>query len=195
MTHGPFDDLDPDDPTDVAPPPASATPATTPGEESRSTPEASRSTPEVSRSARARPRAHEPGAVRAFARGATRRCPRCGGGGLFRTWFRIRRSCPRCGLRLEREEGGFLGAMTINYAVTAVVWLAVLIAWLIVDLPDVHVLWLTVVSIGVAVVVPLLFWPFSKTIWAVVDYLVYRTDPEYASKEAAERASGNGGKL
>ena len=36
---------------------------------------------------------------------------------LFTSWFRIRDRCPRCGLRLEREEGGFLGAMTMNYIV------------------------------------------------------------------------------
>lgn len=84
--------------------------------------------------------------------------------------------------------------MTINYAVTAIVWAAVLIVWLVIDLPDVNVLWLTITSIGVAIVVPLLFWPFSKTIWAAVDYLVYRTDPEYGSREAADRASGNGGR-
>jgi hypothetical protein len=42
--------------------------------------------------------------------------------------------------------------------------------------------------------VPLLFWPFSKTIWASVDYLVWRTDTEYESREAADRASGNGGR-
>ena len=34
------------------------------------------------------------------------------------------RALPRCHLRLQREEGGFLGAMTINYVVTAVVFLA-----------------------------------------------------------------------
>jgi uncharacterized protein (DUF983 family) len=177
---GPFDDLDPEEPIEVVPPAASAQPAAT--------------SPQESRSARTLRSANEPGAVAAFFRGATRGCPRCGGRRLFETWFRIRRRCPRCSLRLEREEGGFLGAMTINYAVTAIAWLALLIVWLIVDLPDVHVLWLTVASIGVAIVVPLLFWPVSKTIWAAVDYLVYRTDPEYASREAAERASGNGGR-
>jgi uncharacterized protein (DUF983 family) len=178
---GPFDDLDPEDSREIVPPAASATPGgVTPQEELRS--------------ARARRRPNEPGAMTAFVRGAARRCPRCGGGRLFETWFRIRKRCPRCSLRLEREEGGFLGAMTINYTVTAIAWLALLIVWLIVDLPDVHVLWLTVTSIGVAILVPLLYWPFSKTIWAAVDYLVYRTDPEYASKEAAERASGNGGR-
>jgi uncharacterized protein (DUF983 family) len=186
---GPFDDLDPEEPRDFAPPPR-PTPTTTPGEVSRAAREGSRDAREGARTAGR----SDPGGVRAFSRGAARRCPRCGGGRLFESWFRIKRRCPRCGLRLEREEGGFLGAMTINYAVTAIVWLAVLIVWLVIDLPDVNVLWLTITSIAVAIVVPLLFWPFSKTIWAVVDYLVYRTDPEYASREAADRASGNGGR-
>jgi hypothetical protein len=95
---------------------------------------------------------------------------------------------------LEREEGGFLGAMTINYLFTAFVWLAVLVVWLVVDLPDLHVPGLTITSIVIAALVPLVFWPFSKTIWASVDYLIYRTSPDYGSREAADRASGNGGR-
>lgn len=136
----------------------------------------------------------EPGATKAFLRGATKRCPRCGAGGLFSSWFRIREKCPRCGLRLEREEGGFLGAITLNYIATAVAWVALLVIWLIVDLPDLHVAALTIASLAVAVLVPLLFWPFSKTIWCAVDYLIYRTSPDYGSREAADRASGNGGR-
>jgi uncharacterized protein (DUF983 family) len=135
-----------------------------------------------------------PGALAALARGARGRCARCGSGGLFESWFRIRSRCPRCGIRLEREEGGFLGAMVVSYGATAAVWVVLLVAWLAIDLPDVHVLALTVASIGVAVVVPLLFWPFSKAIWAAVDYLVYRTDPGYRSAEAADRSGGNGGR-
>jgi uncharacterized protein (DUF983 family) len=136
----------------------------------------------------------EPGATKAFLRGATKRCPRCGAAGLFSSWFRIRERCPRCGLRLEREEGGFLGAITLNYVATAVAWVALLVIWLIVDLPDLHVAALTIASLAVAVFVPLLFWPFSKTIWAAVDYLIYRTSPDYGSREAADRARGNGGR-
>ena len=136
----------------------------------------------------------EPGATRAFVRGATKRCPRCGSGGVFKSWFTIRERCPRCGLRLQREEGGFLGAMTLNYVATAIAWVALLAIWLIVDLPDLHVAALTIASIAVAVIVPLVFWPFSKTIWSAVDYLIYRTSPDYGSREAADRASGNGGR-
>ena len=135
-----------------------------------------------------------PGGFSVFLRGATKRCPRCGSGNLFKSWFRIRERCPRCGLRLEREEGGFLGAITINYIVTAGVWVALLVVWLVVDLPDLLVAALTIASLAVAGLFPLLFWPFSKTIWASVDYLVYRTSPDYGSREAADHASGNGGR-
>lgn len=134
----------------------------------------------------------EPRAFAAFTRGITRRCPRCASGGLFAGWFAIREACPRCRLRLQREEGGFLGAMTINYAVTAAVWLVMFVTWLVLDLPDVHVAALTIVSLAIAGLVPLLFFPFAKTTWAAVDYLVYRSSPEYA-REAAERTVGDGG--
>jgi uncharacterized protein (DUF983 family) len=133
--------------------------------------------------AAARANEAEAGGITAFLRGLVRRCPRCGGGRLFHSWFKIRERCPRCGFRLEREEGGFLGAMTFNYAITAVIWLAVFIVWLVVDLPDVRVFLLTVVSIAIAVVVPLLFWPISKTLWAAVDYLVTQTETAHIPDE------------
>jgi uncharacterized protein (DUF983 family) len=136
---------------------------------------------------------NEPSAGRALLRGLTRRCPRCGSAGLFRGWLKIRDRCPRCGLRLEREEGGFLGAMTINYAATSLVWIILLVAWLVVDLPVVRVVPLTVASVVLVAVFPLLFFPFAKTVWAAVDYLVYRSDPDYRTRDAADRSSGNGG--
>jgi uncharacterized protein (DUF983 family) len=185
---GPFDDLEPEDSSPHADEPI----APTPGGPRATAEPADRGTRRDPSQGSRRP--DEPGALKAFLRGAMRRCPRCGGGDLFESWFKIRSRCPRCGLRLEREEGGFLGAMTVNYIVTAVVFLVVMVVWLVLDLPDVQVLRLTLTAIGVSLVFPLLFWPISKTIWAAVDFLVYRTDPEYASRDAADRASGNGGR-
>ena len=142
----------------------------------------------------ARDRARVPSVVRILARGISRRCPRCGSGGLFSGPFTIKRSCPRCGLRLEREEGGFLGAVTINYLVTVLVWIVLLIVWLVVDLPDVRVAPLTIASVALVALFPLLFFPFAKTTWTAIDYLVYRSSPDYASRDASERATGNGGR-
>ncbi len=112
---------------------------------------------------------------------------------MFVHWLRIRDRCARCRLRLEREEGGFLGAMTINYAVTTLAWVAFLVIWLLVDLPGVRVAPLTVASIVLVSVFPLVFYPVSKTLWAAVDYLVFRSSPDYAT-DPADRAEGNGGR-
>lgn len=138
------------------------------------------------------PSSAEAGSMRVLGRGLLRRCPRCGTGGLFTGLLRIRQRCPRCRLRLEREEGGFLGAMTINFAVTTTAWLILLVAWLIVDLPNIHAMNLTIASLAVMGMVPLAFWGHSKTIWASMDYLVYRSDPAYEDREAADRAWNEG---
>ena len=71
--------------------------------------------------------------------------------------------------------------MTINYTFTAFVWVIVLIggsSWIS---PTSTCPALTITSIAIAALVPLLFWPFSKTIWASVDFVVYRTSPDYGS--------------
>ena len=65
-----------------------------------------------------------PSTGRMLARGAARRCARCGSGGLFRRWFTMAERCPRCDLQFEREEGYWTGAMMINLAVTEAVFLA-----------------------------------------------------------------------
>ena len=117
-----------------------------------------------------------PGPVRSVARALIRRCPWCGQGRLFRRWFRIVERCPRCGLRFEREEGAFLGAMALNYGVAGLVFMALLIGWMVVDSPDVRVVPLVVTCMIVTAAVVLLFYPFSKTLWAAVDLLLNRMD-------------------
>ncbi len=126
-----------------------------------------------------------PSGTRALLRGLARRCPRCGGGRLFRGWFHLRERCPGCGLRFEREEGGFLGSLTLNYAVTAAAWLALLVAALVATAPEVPVVPLMAASAVVVILVPLAFYPFSKTIWAAVEYLASGTEqPQDAARGA-----------
>lgn len=67
-----------------------------------------------------------------IARGFAHRCPNCGGKTLFRAdkLFELNRQCPSCGLRFEKDEGFFLGAMALNYGVTCFGLLApVAILW------------------------------------------------------------------
>jgi uncharacterized protein (DUF983 family) len=155
---GPYDSLDPSEPE----------PAPQPGGRSREPGQAR---------ARKRDRPDSPGATRALLRGLLKRCPRCGTRGIFDGWFHIKERCPRCGLRFQREEGGFLGAMTINYAVAMLAWIPVLVVGFAVTSPDPPVLKLTLLSAGILTVIPLLFYPNSKSIWAAIEFLVSETEP------------------
>jgi uncharacterized protein (DUF983 family) len=49
------------------------------------------------------------------------RCPRCREGAIFRcswwrAWLAMNERCPVCNLKFEREQGYFLGAMYVSYA-------------------------------------------------------------------------------
>jgi uncharacterized protein (DUF983 family) len=120
-----------------------------------------------------------PGASAVLVRGLTRRCPWCGQRKLFRRWFTLAETCPRCGLRFEREEGAFLGSLAINFGVTSLAFIAVLVTWIALTLPDPPVVLITVSSVAVALVLPLVIYPFAKTTWAAIDILMrwdQRTD-------------------
>src|SRR3989442_8420644 len=60
-------------------------------------------------------------AARIFRRGLRLTCPRCGGARLFSGWFTMMPECPLCGLRYERAQGYFVGAIYINYGVTVTI--------------------------------------------------------------------------
>jgi len=108
-------------------------------------------------------------------RGLVKRCPLCGSGGLFDGWFRMRERCPRCGYRFEREEGFFLGAYVINLAITQGLLLLLAVVPLIVLLdrrPDQSLVPIVVGGLAAAVAGPLLFYPFSKTVWTAVDLIL-----------------------
>lgn len=104
-----------------------------------------------------------------FGRALRRRCPVCGGGHLFRHWFHMHERCPRCHVRLERVEGSWSGSVGLNMIVTfTCLFLALLIGFLA-TWPDVSATTLALVAGPVAVLVPLLFFPLSKTLWLATE--------------------------
>ena len=112
-----------------------------------------------------------PAVLALVARGLTRRCPACGHGRLFRRWFTMASVCPRCGRRLEgrAEDAFFLGAFVLNFAVTELALAVFVAVGFALTLPDPPVGWLVAGGVAVTVVVPLVFYPFSKTLWAAID--------------------------
>src|SRR5438046_2660947 len=60
------------------------------------------------------------------------RCPRCFAGKVYRGLLDMNETCPVCGLRFEREEGYFTGAMYISYLLSLVLVFAIFgILWLL----------------------------------------------------------------
>lgn len=124
-------------------------------------------------------------------RGARRRCGRCGAKKIFRTWFQLHERCPRCGYRFEREEGFFTGVYLVNYALTAVllvVEIFVFLLWTSSQGGDVA-LWPWLLGGAViAIVMPLLGYPYAKSTWAAIDLAARPLDP-VEEAEAAQHES------
>ena len=112
-------------------------------------------------------------------RGLTLACPSCGGRGLFRRWaiFAIRERCLGCGLKFERIEGHWLGAVAVNTVVSAAAVLAAVVAAMLVWGTDASRWLLLAVAAPVGIVVPVLFDPVSRTLWTAIDVLVRPPGP------------------
>jgi len=113
----------------------------------------------------------DPSFARMLWRGMTRRCPRCGTGKLFTQWFHMVERCPGCGYRFQREEGFQLGGYVINFGVTEGLVCLVVAAYILAAAanPEVSIWPVVIGGIIAAVVTPIVFFPFSRTIWAAFD--------------------------
>jgi uncharacterized protein (DUF983 family) len=119
-----------------------------------------------------------------FGRAALKRCPRCGAGHLFTGWWTMKKCCPSCNLDFEGrpEEGHFLGAITINTGLTATIlllgiWFYVAVLALS-DGGGPPVWFVVVTSAALAVILPAIFYPFTKTIWVATEITLNRMDPD-----------------
>ena len=126
-------------------------------------------------------------------RGMVGRCPLCGGRGLFVRWFTLLERCPTCGHRFERkpEEGFFLGAYTLNLSLVLTPLCIVLFAYGLAT-GDVIAIpaWIFVVAgVVIAVVVPLLGYPLSKTTWSAIDLAMHPQEPVEQAEAVAHVAA------
>jgi uncharacterized protein (DUF983 family) len=108
-------------------------------------------------------------------RGVRRRCAWCGGRGAFFTgWFAKQETCRTCGISWRRGYEGFeLGAMAISLIVcfgALVVGVGIGVA---VTAPDVAVVPLLLILAVCAVVMPIVVYPLSYTLWQAVDLAMH----------------------
>ena len=108
-----------------------------------------------------------------ISRGLTNRCPNCGERTLFKpgTFFQVNSECPNCGLKIERDEGSFLGAMSLNYGITLIGFL----------LPVMLLAYYKVIGTTTAIVLagigalgfPALFYRSSRSWWLMNYYVLF----------------------
>ncbi len=107
------------------------------------------------------------------------RCPRFGRAPLFRSLFTMYERCSACGLVFEREQGYFVGAIYVNYAVTVGISIAGFFLLDRVTAP--HVSTQIAIWSAFGIVFPLAFFRYSRSLWLSVEYLVNPEAPELRS--------------
>ena len=113
-----------------------------------------------------------PGAV--LSRALRLRCPRCGHGRLYDGWLSMQERCPACGLVYEREQGYFVGAMYVNYALTAGLGLGGVI--LLDQLVGLSLTQQLLLAVPVMLLAPILFFRHARSFWLGLEYFVSSLD-------------------
>jgi hypothetical protein len=72
-------------------------------------------------------------------------------------------------MRFEREEGYWVGALIINTTVTFALFLVLFVGGMVAFWPEVPWGALMAITIGANAIVPVVFYPFSKTIWMALE--------------------------
>jgi uncharacterized protein (DUF983 family) len=113
--------------------------------------------------------------ARTIRRALALRCPRCGGTPLFpgrglSRWFAMAERCALCGLRFERAQGYWVGAIYVSYGVTVILALGgALGLWVFAGVSTARQLW---VWLPFVVLFPLWFFRYSRSLWLAAELLL-----------------------
>lgn len=114
------------------------------------------------------------------------KCPVCGDSLIIQSPFRIRHHCPRCRTLYQREDGFFVGALTINVVTTEVIILGLYLACILLLNSYQTIL---VILFVVGLLFPIAFYHHSWSIWLSLDHLVERL-PRYDIPAGGKDKSG-----
>jgi uncharacterized protein (DUF983 family) len=121
----------------------------------------------------------KPPFMQSVRRGLHFRCPNCGDGRVFSSFFKMRDECPVCGLSFYPESGYYAGAMYLDYGLSAVIFLAAFVPSLFLP-PLTHlsyvqknILW---IAFGAALCLGLARPSYS--LWLAIDYWISPWKPQ-----------------
>jgi uncharacterized protein (DUF983 family) len=126
-------------------------------------------------------------AIVLFWRALLLRCPVCGNGGIFQSWFKLQERCPTCAFVYARGEHGYqLGSMALGLVIPMLIWILVFLGILLATWPNPPWFWLQWGSIAFMIVFPILFYPVSHTLAIALDLLVRPPDQREGREGSGE---------
>ncbi len=93
--------------------------------------------------------------------------------------------CRTCGIKWHREHGFELGPIALNIVITFFTIGVGMVVAFVATAPDFPVTALTLGFVGGAIVIPLLAFPFTNTLWMAVDLLSHKPDERELAEAAA----------
>lgn len=120
-------------------------------------------------------------------RGLRLRCPDCGQSSLYASLFKMKHHCSRCGLVFEREQGYFIGALYINVMVTESLLLFLFILYYMTRPVSEDALY--AVLFGLALILPLIFFRHSRSLWLAVDHIIEPNAKRVEPDEGLDRGN------
>src|SRR5262245_35897159 len=123
-----------------------------------------------------------PGLGAVLGRALRLRCPRCGRTPLFTGWFAMRDACSACGLRYEREQGYFVGAIYVNYTLTVALGLGGVL--LLDEFVGLSLRSQLAVALPLMLLAPLVFFRHARSLWLAIDVLVSALDERHGPRGA-----------
>jgi Protein of unknown function (DUF983) len=110
------------------------------------------------------------------------RCPFCGTGKLFRTYFHMYEKCAHCQASFEREPGFFLGSIYFNYGLTALV-VAVAYPVLLFSRAVKNEVLLQAGTMAFAILFPIWYFRYARSLWLGFD--------QFADPRPGEQGTNN----
>ena len=128
-----------------------------------------------------------------FRRALLRCCPWCGARKTFiRRWLGRYDRCRTCGIKWHREHGFELGPTSLNVVITFFILGVGMVVGFVATAPDFNVGVLTTVFVALAIIVPIVAYPWTYTLWLAVDLAAHPPDErELAEAAAAVDAAAN----
>jgi uncharacterized protein (DUF983 family) len=109
-----------------------------------------------------------PSGWRLIARAMALRCPKCGIGPIFDSHFRMRVSCPVCGVVFWKSEGEWLGPAVVDYSIATA---SGLIAWAVLVFLGVSAITQLVFASLAAIIIAAACSRWSRSFWTLLLYI------------------------